>query len=87
METEEITRDHTSGVIYLESLGYIIHPEKTVTVPSQNIEFLGRAVDSNVMQLHLPGQSYDWRLQRSGINQPNPQQPAKCHAYWESSIQ
>lgn len=35
-------RDHVLGVVYLlESLGYIIHPEKIVTVPSQEIELLG----------------------------------------------
>ena len=35
-ETEEIARNHTSGLIYLlENLGYIVHPEETVTAPSQ----------------------------------------------------
>ena len=56
-ETEEISRDHTSGVIYLlERLGYIIHPEKTVKTPSQEIEFLGMKMDSKLMELRLPGQ-------------------------------
>ena len=51
-ETEEISRDHTSGVIYLlDSLGYIIHPDNTVTTLSQEIEFLGMKVDSKLMEL------------------------------------
>ncbi len=53
----EIAKDHTSALIYLlENLGYIVHPEKTVTVPSQEIEFLGMVVDSSTMELRLPGQ-------------------------------
>ena len=56
-ETEEIARNHTSALIYLlESLGYIVHPVKTVTIPSQEIEFLGMMVDSRAMELRLPGQ-------------------------------
>ena len=55
-ETEEIARDHTAGLIYLlESLGYM-HPEKTVETPSQEMEFLGMVVNSNTLELRLPGQ-------------------------------
>ena len=58
-ETKEIARNHTSALMYLiENLGYmyIVHPEKTVTVPSKEIEFLGMMVDSKTLELRLPGQ-------------------------------
>ena len=56
-ETEEMARDHTSGLTYLlENLGFIIHPEKSITTPTQEIEFLGMVVDSRSMELRLPGQ-------------------------------
>ena len=55
-ETEEMARDHTEGLTYLlENLGFIIHPEKKVTTPTQEIEFLGMVVDSRTMELRLPG--------------------------------
>ena len=56
-ETEEMARDHTSRLTYLlENLGFIIHPEKSITTPTQEIEFLGMVVDSCSMELRLPGQ-------------------------------
>ena len=56
-ETEEMARDHTGGLIYLlENLGFIVHPEKTITTPTQEIEFLGMVVDSRAMELRLSGQ-------------------------------
>ena len=56
-ETEEMAKDHTEGLIYLlENLGFIVHPEKAVTTPTQEIEFLGMVVDSRTMELRLPGQ-------------------------------
>ena len=56
-EVEERVRDHTSGLIYLlENLGFMVHPEKTVTTPTLEVEFLGMVVDSQAMELHLPGQ-------------------------------
>ena len=41
-ENQEVMRDHTLGLIYLlENLGFIVHPEKTLTYPTQETEFLG----------------------------------------------
>ena len=37
-------------------LGYIVHPEKSVRHPTQEIEFLGMMVDSRTRELRLPGQ-------------------------------
>ena len=46
-ETEVKSRDHTEGLVYLlENLGFIIHPEKKITTPTQKIEFLGMVADS-----------------------------------------
>ena len=46
-ETEEKSRDHTEGLVYLlENLGFMIHPEKKITTPTQEIEFLGIVADS-----------------------------------------
>ena len=46
-ETVERAKVHTEALIYLlENLGYIVHPVKTVTHPSQEIEFLEMVVDS-----------------------------------------
>ena len=56
-ETEEKSRDHKEGLFYLlENLGFIIHPEKKITTPTQEIEFLGMVVDSRTMELRLSGQ-------------------------------
>ena len=56
-ETEEKSRDHTEGLLYLlENLGFMIHPEKKITIPTQEIEFLGMVVDSRTMELRLSGQ-------------------------------
>ena len=55
-ESQEEARDHTLGLIYLlECLGFVVHPEKTVTTPTQEIEFLGMVVDSRSMELRVPG--------------------------------
>ena len=55
-ETSEMARDHTLGLIYLlENLGFIVHPEKTQSTPTQEIEFLGMQVDSRTMELRVPG--------------------------------
>ena len=55
-ETPEMARDHTLGLIYLlENLGFIVHPEKTQSTPTQEIEFLGMQVDSRTMELRVPG--------------------------------
>ena len=46
--------DHTSALIYtLENLGFIIHPEKSMTQPTQRVEFLGMVVDSTSMELQV----------------------------------
>ena len=55
-ESKELARDHTLGLIFLlENLGFIIHPEKSVTTPSQELEFLGMVIQFQTMELRLPG--------------------------------
>lgn len=51
-ETEEIARDHTCRL--LEDLGFIVHSEKSVTTPSQELEFLGMSglTDDGTTLLH-----------------------------------
>ena len=56
-ETVEKAQEHMEALIYLlENLGYIVHPEKSVRHPTQEIEFLGMMVDSRTRELRLPGQ-------------------------------
>ena len=53
----EKVQDHTEALIYLlENLGYIVHPEKSIRQPTQEIEFLGMMVDSRTRELRLSGQ-------------------------------
>ena len=57
--TPEQAADHTSALIYtLENLGFVIHdhPEKSMTQPTQRVEFLGMIIDSSSMELQVPGQ-------------------------------
>ena len=50
-------REGEDGLIYLlENLGFLVHPEKTVQEPTQEIEFLGMIVGSKTRELRLPGQ-------------------------------
>ena len=46
-KTEKMMKGHTTGLIYLlENLGFIVHPEKAVTIPIQETKFLGMVADS-----------------------------------------
>ena len=46
--------DHTSALFYtLENLGFIVHPEKSMTQPTQRVEFLGMIIDSTSMELQV----------------------------------
>ena len=50
-------RDHTSALIYLlQNLGFIVHPEKSITQPAQRVEFLGMTIDTTSMELQVPGE-------------------------------
>ena len=54
-ETKEKARDQASGLIYLmQCLGFTINSEKTISEPSQRLEFLGFTVDTTNMELSLP---------------------------------
>ena len=56
-KTRELVKDHTLSLIHLlENLGFIVHPVKSVTIPTQEIEFLGMQVDSQSLELSVPGQ-------------------------------
>lgn len=48
--------DHVGALsVLLEGLGFVINREKSITTPSQQIEFLGLRVDTSTMTLSLPG--------------------------------
>ena len=54
-ESEEKARDQAAGMTYLlECLGFTINTEKTVTVPTQTLDFLGFTVNTVTMELTLP---------------------------------
>ena len=56
VESQDKVRVHNLGLIYLlKNLGFIIYSEKTLTVPTQEIEFLGMQVDSSTLELRVPG--------------------------------
>ena len=45
-ESLKLVRNHTLGLILLlGNLGFIVHPEKSITIPSLELEFLGMVVD------------------------------------------
>ena len=50
-QTEKAVKAVTQG---LESLGFLIHPEKSVLVPSKEIHFLGFVLNTEYMTLRLP---------------------------------
>ena len=41
---------------------FIVHPEKSLTTYLQELEFLGMVVDTQTMELHLPGQKVEKML-------------------------
>ena len=56
VESETLLKDHIQGIIYLlENLGFVINFPKSLLEPKKIIEFLGFLVDSNAMELKLPG--------------------------------
>ena len=51
VETRELAKDHTLGLIHLlENLGFIVHPVKSVTISTQGIEFLKMQVNSQSLR-------------------------------------
>ena len=50
------TRPLGAQFYLLENLGFMIHPEKKITTPTQEIEILGMVVDSRTMELRLSRQ-------------------------------
>lgn len=50
----KVAKDGKTLGLLLESLGFIINREKSVTIPCQRIEFLGVMVNSTTMVLSLP---------------------------------
>ena len=55
-ESETLLNDHIQGITYLlENLGFVINFPKSLLEPKKIIEFLGFLVDSNAMELKLPG--------------------------------
>ena len=56
-KTPQEAGDHTLALIrLLENLGFIVHPEKSLTQPTQRVEFLGMIIDSTYMELQVPGE-------------------------------
>lgn len=55
-ESEQMLRDQVTGLVYLmENLGFVINHKKSQVGPSQEIEFLGFLINSQTMELKLPG--------------------------------
>ena len=55
-QTFSTCEDNVNATVdLLQFLGFTIHPEKTVLVPSQEIEFLGFVLNSVEMKIKLTG--------------------------------
>ena len=55
--SKEMLREHVYQVLFLlENLGFIVNSKKSLLSPSQEIEFLGMIVNSQTMEIKLPGQ-------------------------------
>lgn len=56
-EIPEQATQHLDTLLWtLQSLGFIINPEKSMFTPAQEIEFLSLVTDSQSMELSLPGE-------------------------------
>ncbi len=55
-ESKELAQEHTTALVFLlKSLGFLLS-EKSVTIPSQTLDFLGLTVNSLAMRLQVPGE-------------------------------
>ena len=55
-EAQELAEEHTTALVFLlKSLGFLLS-EKSMTTPSQKIDFLGMVVNSVTMQVQVPGE-------------------------------
>ena len=71
----QLLREHIYQMLYLlENLGFIINSKKSLLSPTQVIEFLGMIVNSQTMEITLPGQKIKTiRLEaRQTLNNPQP---------------
>ena len=56
-DSRQKATEHTLALKYLlTNLGFTIHPDKSITLPTQRLEFLGMVVDTTLMQLQAPGE-------------------------------
>ena len=74
-DTEKLLRD----------LGFQIHPDKSVQIPSQRLEFLGFMLDSNALTVTLTAKCKHKILSVSGILRwPLPKDQGYCLSVWLS---
>ena len=56
-DTFRIALDHTCPLTFLlENLGFLVHPEKSFTNLVQSIKFLGMIINTQTMELRVPGE-------------------------------
>lgn len=56
-ETQDLLKDQVMGLVFLlENLGFVINYPKSQLQPTQEIEFLGFMINSQTMELKLPGE-------------------------------
>ena len=54
--SKELAQEHTECLIFLlENLGFTVNRQKSLTDPTQEIDFLGLVADSVLMEFRLPG--------------------------------
>ena len=70
-ESSNLVESHLQALTFLlTNLGFIIIFPKTITRPTQRIEYLGLLVDSTSLQLSLPGEKlYHIRMEMNQIKQ------------------
>ena len=55
-ESPGIVQKNSTGVLYLlEALGFMVNYKKSITEPTQEIEYLRVILDTTSMELKLPG--------------------------------
>ena len=56
-DSQAMAREHTAALIFLlENLGFIINHPKSLLDPTQEIDFLGFMINSETMEIKMPGE-------------------------------
>jgi len=78
VESSDLVKSHLEALTHLlTGLGFIINTTKSITTPTQQIEFLGLQVDSTTLHLSLPGKKIHHLKMEVNQNLQRPQVTAQ----------